>query len=53
MAAFGAGTVPILWAVGLAGNVRRFRQGLLRVAPAVLVFDAGVLLLAAIGGVFI
>jgi sulfite exporter TauE/SafE len=53
MAAFGAGTMPMLWAIGLAGNIKRFRQGLLRVAPAVLVFDAAVLLLAAVSGVFV
>jgi sulfite exporter TauE/SafE len=53
MAAFGAGTVPMLFAIGLAGNVQRFRHGLLRAAPAVLVFDAGILLLAALGGVFV
>jgi sulfite exporter TauE/SafE len=53
MAAFGAGTVPVLAAVGVAGHARRLRQGLQRVAPALLIFDAGVLMLAAVGGIFI
>lgn len=53
MAAFGIGTMPVLVAIGLAGKVRHFRQGLLRVAPAVLVFDAGVLFFAAFSGVFV
>jgi sulfite exporter TauE/SafE len=53
MAAFGIGTMPALVAIGLAGRIGRFRQGLLRVAPAVLLFDAGVLLFAAVSGVLV
>jgi hypothetical protein len=53
MAAFGAGTVPLLAVIGVAGRLRRLRAGLLRVAPALLVFDAGVLFLAAFSGVFV
>jgi sulfite exporter TauE/SafE len=53
MAAFGAGTVPLLMAIGVAGQVRRLRGGLLRVAPAILVFDAWVLFMAAIGNALI
>lgn len=49
MIAFAAGTVPSLFAVGLAGQVaaRRFRIVALRYAPLLLLFNAGVLTLLA------
>ena len=45
MAAFAVGTVPSLLAVGLAGHVagRNFRGVVARVAPLIMVANAGVL----------
>lgn len=49
MLAFSAGTLPSLLAIGLAGQLagRRWRLQLLRYAPFLLIFNAGVLVLLA------
>jgi hypothetical protein len=45
--------MPMLLAIGIAGQLRAVRGWLLRIAPLVLAFDAVVLVLAAIGGVLV
>lgn len=53
MLAFGLGTVPVLAAIGVAGQFRPVRAGLARAAPWVLAANAVVLAIAAIGGMLI
>jgi sulfite exporter TauE/SafE len=50
MLSFGFGTVPFLAAIGIAGEAagRRWRQGVLRLAPAMLLFNAFLLGLLAL-----
>jgi hypothetical protein len=45
MVCFGVGTVPALILVGLLGAGHRFRRGLTAIAPAVMLFNAGLLTL--------
>lgn len=53
MAAFGAGTVPILAMIGIAGRTRAVSTLLRRAAPVLLAFNAFVLVVAAVGGVLV
>jgi uncharacterized protein len=49
MAMFGAGTVPLLAALGVAGNAGAVLPWLRRIAPAILSINAAVLFVAALG----
>jgi sulfite exporter TauE/SafE len=53
MLAFGMGTVPVLALVGIAGQLRPLRTAFARALPWVMVFNACVLLGAAIEGLLI
>jgi sulfite exporter TauE/SafE len=50
MAAFGLGTVPSLMAVGIAGQAagRRWQRTVATFAPAVMVLNAGLLIVLAL-----
>jgi hypothetical protein len=53
MIAFGAGTVPVLAMIGIAGRARPFRLVFARARPWLLAFNAAILVVAAVGGIFI
>ena len=52
MAAFGAGTVPMLASIGVAGNLKLARPWLLRAAPAMFAVNAAILLAASVQASF-